>query len=306
MTLWGRLFRRTPDVETTTELWPTPDGDDLTVMVTPPLPGAPILLLLHGLEGSIHSQYAAAILREAHRRGWIGVLLHFRTCDGRMNRVRRTYHSGETEDVDLVVRNLLTRFPRQHLALVGVSLGANVILKWLGEQRDDIDRRVVAAVAVSTPFDLDRSSTRINEGFSRLYQWHFVRKLRRKALMKLEYFPYAADRERVLKARTFREFDDAFTAPLHGFSGAADYYRRSSSLPSLARIRIPTLLLSARDDPFHPRGVLDDVAAAAGGNPCLHLEFTQRGGHVGFVEGPPWNPRYYLDRRVLDFLGPYA
>jgi len=303
MTLWGKLFRRPIPLSLRSELLPTPDGDSLSLAWTEDGDeAAPMVLVLHGLEGSVRSHYVTPILAEATRRGWTGLLLHFRTCDGRMNTARRTYHSGETSDLDLVVRSVLDGHPGRPLAIVGVSLGANVLLKWLGEQEDEIDRRLVGAVAVSAPFDLGRSSLRVNQGFSRLYQWHFVRKLRRKALEKLETYPDVARREDIERARTFWDFDDRFTAPLHGFADAADYYDRSSSLPWLQRIRLRTLLLSARDDPFHPSAVLDDVAAAVRDNPRVELEFPERGGHVGFVEGQPWRPEYYLEQRVMDFL----
>lgn len=303
MTLWGKLFRRRVVIPLRAESLATPDGDSLALVWTEGSPEtAPLLLLLHGLEGSVQSHYAMPILAEAAQRGWTGLLMHFRTCDGRMNTARRTYHSGETSDLDFVVGTLLDTHPGRPLAIAGVSLGANVLLKWLGERGDQVDRRLVGAVAVSTPFDLRRSSLRVNQGFSRLYQWNFVTRLRRKALAKLETYPDIGSREDIEAARTFWEFDDRFTAPIHGFADAADYYERSSSLPWLERIRVPTLLLSARDDPFHPPAVLDDVARAVRDNPCVELELPARGGHVGFVEGPPWRPRYYLDRRVVEFL----
>lgn len=303
MTMWGKFFRPPMPLVAAEERWPTPDGDELSLVRTGGAPGAPVLVVLHGLEGSVHSHYANAVLAESARRGWNGLLMHFRTCDGRMNRTRRTYHSGETGDLGLVVERLLALEPGAVIGLVGYSLGANVLLKWLGELGDRVPSAVAGAVAVSTPFDLARSSRRINAGFSRVYQWNFVRKLRRKALAKLREHPDVAPADTVAAARTFWEFDDRFTAPLHGFRDARDYYARNSSLPWLVRIRRRTLLLSARDDPFHPPAVLRDVEAVAGGNPWLELEFHARGGHVGFVAGSPWAPRYYLEHRVLDYLG---
>jgi len=302
MTMWGKFCRTRARLTVQTERWETPDGDDLTMVRTEGDDASPIVLLLHGLEGSIRSHYVGAILAESVRRGWTGILLHFRTCDGRLNRARRTYHSGETSDLDFVVHRLLAAYPARPIGLAGISLGANVMLKWLGEHPERVDPRIAAAVAVSTPFDLTRSSERINSGFSRLYQWNFVRKLRRKALAKLRDYPDIAAADPIAAATTIRQFDDRFTAPLHGFRDAADYYERSSSLRLLHRIRTRTLLLSARDDPFHPAEVLDEVMTIAAMNPCLELEFHERGGHVGFVEGPPWRPRYYLEWRVLDFL----
>lgn len=303
MTLWPRLFRSRPSLPTVTESWDTPDGDQIDVVRLSAPPGAPRIIVVHGLEGSFRSHYAWGLFDQARRRDWGAELLLFRTCNGRMNRVRRSYHSGETEDLALVIRRIEEEHPDSPLGLVGISLGGNVLLKWLGEEQDRVSDRVRGAVAVSTPFDLARSSRQIDSGFARLYQWHFLRSLRAKALAKLEQFPDVAPRKAVASARTLWEFDDLFTAALHGFRDAADYYARSSSIGFLPRIRVSTLLLSARDDPFHPRGILDDVEAIARANPCLTTEFPARGGHVGFIEGQvPWRARYYAEERIGAWL----
>ncbi|MEP7381373.1 MAG: alpha/beta fold hydrolase, partial [Gemmatimonadota bacterium] len=214
----------------------------------------------------------------------------------------RSYHSGETSDLHLVVDRLLEERPNSPLILAGVSLGANVLLKWLGEQGDAAVGRVRAAIAISTPFDLARSSAHIDRGFSRLYAWNFLRSLKAKAMEKIRQHPDIAEAYRVQHADSLWAFDDAFTSVVHGFVDAADYYYRSSSIRYLSGIRVPTLLLSARDDPFHPPQVLDDVARLAASNPALSLETTRHGGHGGFVEGPvPWRARYYIERRILSF-----
>ena len=299
MTLWPRFFRPRPLLPTVTETWDTPDGDQVDVVRLSAPPSAPRIVMVHGLEGSFRSHYAVGLFDQARRRAWGANLLLFRTCNGAMNRVRRSYHSGETEDLALVIRRIEEEHPDAPLGLVGISLGGNVLLKWLGEQQDRISDRICGAVAVSTPFDLARSSRHIDSGFSRVYQWHFLRSLRAKALAKLERFPNVAPREAVANARTLWEFDDVFTAALHGFRDAADYYARSSSIGFLTRIRVSTLLLSARDDPFHPQAILDEVEDIARANPCLTTEFPARGGHVGFVEGPiPWRARYYAEERI--------
>jgi hypothetical protein len=302
MTMWGKFFRRRVLLRSRTERLQTPDGDHLTLVRLDGPPEAPLLLLLHGLEGTINSHYANALLARAADRGWSAVLMCFRTCDGEMNCARRTYHSGETSDLDFVVRAVADAAPSRPVGIAGVSLGGNVLLKWLGEHGDAVPGAVCGAVAVSTPCDLGASADRIDQGFSRVYQWNFIRKLRGKALAKLQDFPDVADPERVATARTFREFDGVFTAPLHGFLDADDYYARSSSLSYLGGIRRRTLILSALDDPLLPASMVDQLAQAASANPCLDLELHERGGHVGFVEGPPWRPAYYLERRVLDFL----
>lgn len=301
-TVWGKFFRRPPTIDARVERWDTPDGDVLDVIRAPAPDRSPVFLLLHGLEGSIRAHYATGTLRAAREGGWQANLLLFRTCNGELNRTPRSYHSGETTDLDFVVRRLAEERPGAPLVLAGISLGGNVLLKWLGEHGEALQGRVAAAIAVSAPYDLARSSAHIDRGFTRLYARNFLRTLRAKALDKIAQHPGIADPVRVAAADTLWSFDDAFTSVVHGFIDAADYYFRSSSICYLHRIRVPTLLLSARDDPFHPPEVLDDVRRIAEGNAALHVEFPPRGGHVGFVEGrSPAHASYYVERRIIDF-----
>jgi uncharacterized protein len=304
-TIWGRLGRREPDLPVTLEQWDTPDGDFVEVarLASDAGPAAPRLLLFHGLEGGKHSHYAKAMFREAQSRGWAADLLLFRSCGSTPNRLPRSYHSGETSDPGWVVAQLTTRHPEAPLALMGVSLGGNVLCKLLGEQREALPRQVVGAVGMSVPFDLARASRHIGRGFGAVYERLFLKSLIPKALAKIDRHPELAPLRRVAGARTLWEFDDAFTAPLHGFRDAADYYAQSSSLAYLAGIRRPTLLLSAVDDPFLPPAVLEEVRAAAAANPSVEIEFPARGGHVGFTAG--WNPLrpwYYGEWRAAEFL----
>jgi predicted alpha/beta-fold hydrolase len=299
--------RRSPPIVARVERWPTDDGDEIELHRLEPLgtraPHGGRLLVLHGLEGTIRSHYLQGLLALAQRRGWSADALIFRTCNGEVTHARRLYHSGETTDLDRVVRRLVRSHPGQPLALVGFSLGGNVLLKWLGEQGQGAPSEVRAAAAVSVPFDLERGSRFIERGFARVYTRHFLRTLRAKARMKLAQDPDLFDGLALERARTLFEFDDIVTAPVHGFDGATDYYRRSSSLRFLTSIRRPTLLLSAYDDPFLPPDVLHEAALVAHGNQCLSVEFQQRGGHVGFISGRvPWAPRYYAEERVLKFL----
>ena len=305
MTMWGKFFRRAELANVELERIPTPDGDELTVVSDATHRSGPLLLMLHGLEGGLRSHYVAGIWAVARQRGWQPRMVLFRTCDGRLNTARRTYHSGETTDLDLVVRRLVLEDPSRPIGLVGVSLGGNVLLKWLGEQGDAAPDQVRAAIAVSTPYDLTRSSRAINSGFARLYQWNFLRSLKRKARLKLAQYPDVAAASSLEALKTMWGFDDRFTAPLHGFRDAADYYEQSSSIRFLGRIRRPTLLLSAYDDPFHSDDVLRDVEEISTGNPFLETEFHRHGGHVGFVGGTPWRPRYYVEWRVGSFLASY-
>ncbi len=302
-TLWPKLARRSPAVQTRTERIETSDGDFLDLVRVDAAPDRPRLLVLHGLEGSSRSKYARGLLREAARRGWGADLLIFRGCGGEPNRTRRFYHSGETTDLDLVVRRIRAELPLAPLAAAGISLGGNVLLKWLGEQGAAAATYLHAAAAVSVPFDLARAARHIHVGFARIYERHFLRTLRDKALEKLGRYPDIGSEHAIRAVDSIYAFDDTVTAPVHGFRDADDYYARSSSIGFLASIAVPTLLLSAVDDPFLPAAVLDDVTRIARGNSCLDVEFTGRGGHAAFVGGRnPLRPVYYAEQRVTSFI----
>jgi len=281
-----------------------PDGATVSVArVDAPDPDAPVLTIFHGLEGTVASNYAQGLMHQARARGWGAAMLIFRTCDGRIPETPRLYHSGETTDADAFFRRLIAERPGRPLVASGISLGANVLLKWLGEQGARVPQEIRRAAAVSTPFDLGEGSRFLEQGFSRNYVRHFVKSLKVKAAAVLEAHPtMPVDAARVAAAERFWEFDDAFTGPAHGFAGAEDYYQRSSSLGFLHAIRVPTLLFSAVDDPFLPPPVLDQVREVARENLHLVPEFTPRGGHVGWVAGPPWRPEYYMEGRVAHWL----
>ena len=300
-TLWSRMMRSRERVPTRRERWDTPDGDFVELDRLGARDGQPRLVILHGLEGSARSHYARGLLAAAKRRGWAADLLIFRSCGDEPNRLLRSYHSGETGDLDFVVRRLIEVNPKQPLVLTGVSLGGNVLLKWLGESSDRMPPQVVAAAAISVPFDLALGSRYLQHGFSRLYEAYFLRSLRKKAMGKAARFPGSL--ETISRAATLWDFDDAVTAPINGFRDAEDYYDKSSSIHWLARIRMPTLLLNATDDPFLPCSVLDEVRTIAQSNSALHVEFVAKGGHVGFISGMvPWRPTYYAEARAIEFL----
>jgi predicted alpha/beta-fold hydrolase len=281
----------------------TPDDDVLFVHRLHGEQGSPLLVLLHGLEGSPNSHYARGLLARAQAHGWSAAALVFRTCGGQMNHTRRFYHSGETSDLEFAIERLASELPESPILLAGFSLGGNVLLKWLGERSTDIPSAVCAAAAVSVPYDLARGSRYINRGFARVYERHFLRSLVRKAEIKRGRFPDIVPHVDLEQLRSMWDFDDAVTAPVHGFVDATDYYHRSSSLRWLDRIRVPTLLVSAVDDPFLPPEVLDEVRAVALRNPALRCEFVDRGGHVGFIAGRrPWRPLYWAEWRVVEFL----
>jgi predicted alpha/beta-fold hydrolase len=220
-----------------------------------------------------------------------------------MNRTPRFYHSGETTDLSFVLDRLLAEFPESPFFLAGVSLGGNVLLKFLGERGAVLSTRIVGAAAVSVPYDLASSARRIDRGFSRVYQAHFLRSLRRKAAQKQATFPDRLPPAALTHARTIYAFDDGVTAPLHGFVDADDYYSQSSAIRWIPDITVPTLLLSAVDDPFLPADVLAHVRIVAAANSALCVEFVEHGGHVGFIGGRvPWRPIYYLERRLGEFF----
>ncbi len=303
-TVWGKFGRRQPTVHDRLERWTTPDGDHLTIArMGRARAGVPHLLMLHGLEGKLTAKYAHGLLSQVQAMGWSGDLMLFRGCDGEMNSARRMYHSGETTDIDFVVRRLIADAPDTPICIAGVSLGGNVTLKWLGEQGSDLPKQVVRAAAISVPYDLAAGSRHLEQGFARQYVKHFLKTLTAKVLAKMERYPDLCDRQKLLACRTFWDFDDLVTGPLHGFSGAQDYYDRSSSIRFIERIGVPTLLLSAKDDPFLPVEVLGKVQKIAEVNRMLHPLFTERGGHVGWVEGTPFSQRYFMEFTVARWFG---
>lgn len=294
------------------EVLETPDGDDLVVDHVEGPEGSPRVIVLHGLEGSSNSVYAQGLLLEIRMRGWRATAMNFRSCArdpddlARMlpNRRPRLYHSGETQDLDFLARTLAAREPAAPLAAVGVSLGGNVLLKWLGEIAAVRPHAVAAAVAISTPYDLAASARYLDTVIGRFYTARFLSTLKRKAVETMRRFPEAAakmDLPRALASRTFRDFDDAANAPLHGFEGADDYYRRASSLGYVSAIATPTLCLSAEDDPFLPDEALARARAAASRQ--VDFRITRAGGHIGFVSGSdPWRPRYFAEELAVSWL----
>jgi uncharacterized protein len=300
-TMWGPLFRR-DRVPLRRERIGLEDGDfvDLDWLDAPAAADAPLVVVLHGLEGSSRSHYVGGLLAGARARGWRGVLLNFRSCSGELNRLPRFYHSGDTADFDAVVRGLTAREPGVRVGVVGVSIGGNVLLKWLGEQRTAAPAAVVGGAAISVPFDLAACAGVLDRGFAKLvYTANFMRTMRRKVVEKARTHPGFLDVAAVRRARTFAVYDTLVTAPLFGFADARDYWRRASSLPYLAAIARPTLLLNAHDDPFIPPESLPKPADLS---PHVRLLVTPGGGHVGFIDGSPWRCGSWAERRALDFL----
>jgi predicted alpha/beta-fold hydrolase len=282
----GAALWPAPRVDWRRERWETPDGDFIDLDWAGEGSG-PLIAIFHGLEGSSASPYARAIAAQALAADWRCVVPHFRGCSGELNRLPRAYHSGDSAEIGWILERL------QAPCAVGISLGGNALLKHLGEA--GADTKVRRAAAVSAPLDLAAAGRCLDRGLSReIYTRTFLRTLKRKTFEKLRKGQVAVDAARVARARTFWEFDDAVTAPLHGFLGADDYWARSSSAQWLGRIRIPTLVVNARNDPFLPAAALDALGAVPDN---VVLEFPRSGGHAGFPGRGRW-----LARRVLHFL----
>ena len=296
-TVFAAVLRRVRGVAYRRERIETPDDDflDLEWVET----GAPrVVVISHGLEGSAGRPYVRGMARTLARRGFDVLAWHYRGCSGEPNRQRRSYHSGATDDLDLVVCHALRRGYTQ-AALVGFSLGGNLTLKYAGERGPDLDDRVRAAVAISAPVDLAAAADHIDAAAPALYRRRFLTSLREKVRQKAEYFPDLLNGHDPAQILTLRQFDDAFTAPINGFRDAADYYARSSSGPFLRALACPTLLLNAADDPFLPAACYPVEAARR--HRHLHLAVPRHGGHVGFVQFRQ-EGAYWSEQRTADFL----
>lgn len=305
-TLAGKFLRPRPPIPLRRERWETPDGDFLDLDFVcggadDGLDHAPIVLLLHGLEGNALRSYALLSYQALRRRGVAAVGLNFRSCGGEANRLARSYHSGETGDPRWVLERLRERWPGRRVGALAFSLGGNVLLKLLADLGAEGPKLVDAAAVVSVPFDLSAGADALESGpLVRAYARHFLRSLVEKAVGKAELLGPLVRMDAVRRARTIREFDERATAPIHGFQGAAHYYASCSSAPRLGTVRVQTLVLQSGDDPFLPREALPEAALAS--NPAFVSVISERGGHVGFVEGPPWSPRFWAEEEAARFL----
>ena len=299
-TLYPALAAPRPRVSYRRERWDTPDGDFIDLDWLENRDSVkPLVALFHGLEGGSRSHYARALMAALHNPGWRGVVIHFRGCGGEINRLRRAYHSGDSAEIDWVLRRLKQRHAAGELFAVGVSLGGNALLKWLGESRATAAEVVAAAAAISAPVDLTAAGNALDSGFNLIYTHNFLATMKRKTLAKLVRFPDLCDRELMLRARTLRAFDNVVTAPLHGYRDTADYWMRASSKPLLVNIVAPTLMVNARNDPFLPLQALPlphQVSSA------VSLAFPAAGGHAGFAAGAFPGHLDWLPQRILDFF----
>jgi len=299
-TIWPPLFRREQkNLRLKRERIELPDNDFIDLdWVASAEKNSPIVLIMHGLEGSVHSPYARGMLEAMTKQGWRSAVVHFRSCSGELNRLPRTYHCGDTSDIAGVVDFIHEREPNTPIVAVGFSMGGNILLKWLGETGKQ--NPLTAAVAISVPYSLEKTIEKLQHGFSRFYHWHLLRCLQHKVTQKFCTQPSPIPLPPIANLRTMREFDDKITAPLHGFIDAEDYYTVSSCRQFLKDITVPTLLLQAKDDPFMPSDVIPELHELPA---SVQLEVSARGGHVGFVSGRfPWRPEYWLEQRVPSFL----
>lgn len=302
-TMWSTMVNRKVALNICQERVNLPDGDFLDLAWEQSQfnnKNTPIVILLHGLAGSIESKYAKGLLRALASRGWRAVLMHFRGCSHEANRLDRIYHSGETKDLAFVVQHLQQQNPDVPIATIGISLGGNVLLKWLGETGEN--NPLHAAVAVSVPFELAKLADHMQVGIARFYQWWLIRKMKRMLVQKYLQRKAPFDLHKLHhEYHSFWLFDEHITAPLHGFNNAKEYYALASSRQYIKSIRIPTLILQAKDDPFMTPCViptLDDLTTA------VRLELSEQGGHVGFVTGThPFKAVYWLEQRIPEFLG---
>lgn len=297
-TIWPALLRR-PDVPYRREEVATPDGDAWSFdwIDAAATPDAPVVVLFHGLEGGSSSHYARALMDAARRAGWRGVVPHFRGCAGELNRRPRAYHLGDHEEVGAMLAAVRERAgPGAPIHAAGVSLGGSALLNWLGRAGAAGRPLVARAAAVSSPAHLEPAGRALDRGANRVYAHLFLRTLNPKARALAARFPGAIDPSRLARFSRMRDFDDAVTAPMHGFDGTLDYWTRASSRPWLAGVAVPTLVLNALNDPFVPPASLarpEDVSAA------VVLEQPAGGGHAGFVSGPLPGRLDWLPRRLI-------
>ena len=281
------------------ERWDTPDGDFIDLDWLPHVPGAPLVILFHGLEGSSRSGYARSLMRHLASLGWNGVVPHFRGCSGEPNRLPRSYHAGDADEIGWILERIATRHPTLPRYAAGVSLGGNALLLWLGRQREAARDTIDRAAAIYAPLNFSATGHILGTGITRFYGQHFLATLKRNADTKLALHPGLFDREAMLRSRTLYEFDNIVTAPLHGFRDADDYWLQASSKPHLKHVSLPTLVLNPLNDPFLPAHYLPGPGEVSRE---IRLEHPRRGGHVGFVGGRWPGELNWLPGRLVRFF----
>jgi predicted alpha/beta-fold hydrolase len=303
-TMYNPIFRSGNKPPMTHERLDTPDDDFLDLYTVAGYPGAPRVLLVHGLEGDIDSFYIARLSSLFERIGWSTTVMLYRGCGREMNRAPRLYHMGETTDVDFVARTLKAREPEKPLYVVGISLGGNVVGKWLGEQGEAARGLVTAAAAISPPFNPTISAPHFHKILGGFYAWRFLRTLIPKAEAKAAQYPGLLDMDAIRACKDFYGYDTLGTARLHGFKDAEDYWSKVGSHQYLPAVRVPLLLLTSEDDPFNPPATMPRESAEA--SPWLHPQWTTTGGHVGFISGwSPWRTECWFEQQTRRFFQCY-
>lgn len=302
-TIFPYFINLSPIISYRRERWEMDDGDFIDIDWLEGESDKPLVIMLHGLEGSSQSHYALSLMNLLQMLRWRGAVVHFRGCSGYSNRLPRAYHAGDSMEIDRMLRHIAHRNDSHEwntpCYAVGVSLGGNALLKWLGEQGAQAARQIAGVVAVSVPLDLAAAGKVLDSGFNRVYTHHFLTTLKRKALEKNRQFPGLLNARAVAACRSLYEFDNLVTAPLHGFRDTDDYWRQSSSKPWLGSVQVPTLLINARNDPFLPESVLPQKSEVSS---FVSLEFPQQGGHVGFIQGAFPGKLDWLPQRIIEFF----
>ena len=300
-TIYPAIFTKFQNLEVEVEEFKLDDGDFVEcVWLNRPTKDAkkPIVTLFHGLAGGFKSHYIQRVMQALGKEGFSVVLMHFRGCGTKPNTLARSYHSGESDDAKQWLGELKKRYPNSKLHAVGYSLGGNMLLKLLSET--DI---LTSAIAISAPMKLEICADKMNSGFSKLYQYYLMKNLKKDLLKKYKLHDMVSligiDEKDVKNLKTFWEFDDAYTAPIHGFKDAKDYYEKSSSHQFLKKIKTKTLILNALDDPFMTPQVLPTEDEISNSVECEYYPF---GGHVGFVSGSVFKPRYWLEERIINYF----
>ena len=308
-TIYAATLNPLPTVEYRRERWELPDGDFVDVdwldanLIDNDASNheaSPIVVLFHGLEGSSQSAYARWLMSATKAKGWRGVVIHFRGCSGEPNRLPRVYYAGDTAEIDLLLSRVRSNEPSAPIYAVGVSLGGNALLKWLGEKGDQAAGVIDKAIAVSAPIDLAASATALDKGLNRiLYTPGFVGSMRPKALALSQRFPGLLDEQKIKAAKTIHDMDNAVTAVLYGAVDAEDYYAKNAAKPWLPTIRLPTLILNALNDPFIPASTLPTSAEVSA---AVVLEYPETGGHAGFPGDDHWFATHLLEFFQADNL----
>ena len=280
----------------------TPDGDFLHIDWVNRDETSPLVVVLHGLEGSSNSHYAKALMHYVRALGWSGCVVHFRGCSGVPNRLPRAYHSGDSDELEWLIA-FLGNLNFEQIFVAGYSLGGNVLLNWLGKSEYKNNNSIIAAASISAPYDLVIAGNRLSTGINKTYGSHFLKTLKTKAIRKIKDHDLNIEIQSIKGCSTLKQFDNCFTAPMHGYTDVNDYWSRASSEPYLSSIKIPTMIIHAENDPFLPGNKLKTLAQNNGN---ITLNLTIQGGHVGYTHGSfpsriDWLPNQ-ITKYFKDFL----